>query len=116
GITYFSSAHAPRSICLQRCEQNGRYWFASVHSTFAEHVGQLTIVAIAALRNPLLRRALDRKFDQKLHSVSSNGTSVSIGLGFMSPSCSVKRTHSRYLLAEISGIAPRDSSSVSRSI
>src|SRR5476649_245128 len=45
-------------------------------------------------------------FHQKLQSVSSNGTSSSSGFGFRSPPWVVKRTHSMYLLAEISGIAP----------
>jgi hypothetical protein len=102
GIVYFSSAQAPRSICLQRSEQNGRYLFSSFHSTLAEQVGQSTTVAMINL--------------QKLQRVSSNGTSSSSGLGFRSPPWLVNRTHNMYLLAEISGIAPSDSSSVSRSI
>src|SRR5471032_844316 len=44
GMVYFSSAQAPRSICLQRSEQNGRYLFSSFHSTFLEQVGQVTTV------------------------------------------------------------------------
>src|SRR5476649_64072 len=44
GMAYFSSAQAPRSICLQRSEQNGRYLFSSFHSTFLEQVGQVTTV------------------------------------------------------------------------
>jgi hypothetical protein len=44
GIVYFSSAQAPRSICLQRSEQKGRNVFASVHSTFLPQVGQETTV------------------------------------------------------------------------
>src|SRR5690348_8234138 len=96
-MVYFSSAQAPRSICLQRSEQNGRYLFFSVHSTFWPQVGQET-TGIA-------------EKPQKLQSVSSNGTSSSSGFGLQSPPCVVKRTHSIYLLAEISGIAPVVSSS-----
>src|SRR5450830_48704 len=102
-MVYFSSAQAPRSICLQRSEQNGRNLFFSVHSTLAPQVGQSTMVAIL---NSL----------QKPHKASSKGTSPSNGLGFISPSCEVKRTHSMYLLAEISGIAPNSSSIIKRSI
>lgn len=40
---YDSDAHAPRSISLQRSEQNGRAVLRSVHSTFVPHVGQLTM-------------------------------------------------------------------------
>ncbi len=46
GIVYFSSAQAPRSICLQRSEQNGRYLFSGVHSTFLPQVGQDTTVMV----------------------------------------------------------------------
>src|SRR5665647_942482 len=103
-MTNFSSAQAPRSICLQRSEQNGRYLLASVHSTFLAQVGQFTTVMA------------NHSHLQKLHSVSSNGTSSSSGFGFRSPPWVVKRTHNMYLLAEISGIAPCVSSSVRRSI
>lgn len=44
GITNFSSAQAPRSIFLQRSEQNGRNLFASIHSTCLPQVGQATTV------------------------------------------------------------------------
>ena len=43
---YFSSAHAPKSICLHRSEQNGRYRFASFHSTSLPQTGHFTIVTI----------------------------------------------------------------------
>jgi hypothetical protein len=43
---YFSSAQAPRSICLQRSEQNGRKGFSEDQTTFAAQVGQDTTVAI----------------------------------------------------------------------
>lgn len=62
-------------------------------------------------------RAIDcRNHNQKLHKLNSKGTSPSKAFGFMSPSCDVKRTHSMYLLAEISGIAPSVSSIVRRNI
>jgi hypothetical protein len=41
---------------------------------------------------------------QRLQSVRWNGTSTSTALGRMSPSCTVKRTHSMYLLALASGM------------
>ncbi len=45
-MMYFSSAHAPRSICLQRSLQNGRYLLDSVHSTFLPQVGQSTMATM----------------------------------------------------------------------
>ena len=54
--------------------------------------------------------------NQKLQSVSSNGTSTSKALGFKSPPWLVKRIQSTYLLAEISGMAPSRSSRATRNI
>ena len=65
GMTYFSSAQAPRSICLQRREQKGRYLFCSDHSTLLPQVGQSTSTAMESM------------IRQKLQRVSSNGTSPS---------------------------------------
>ena len=50
------------------------------------------------------------------HNVSSKEMSLSMGLGFRSPSCELKRTHNMYLLAEASGIAFNSGSSAIRSI
>jgi hypothetical protein len=44
-MLYFSAAHAPKSISLQRSEQNGRKRDASVHSTSRPQVGHFTTVA-----------------------------------------------------------------------
>jgi membrane-anchored protein YejM (alkaline phosphatase superfamily) len=46
GMVYFSSAHAPRSISLQRSQQNGLHWDASFHSTGLLQVGQFTLAGI----------------------------------------------------------------------
>jgi len=40
-IRYCSLAHAPRSISLQRSEQNGRHVDAGVHGTAVPHCGHL---------------------------------------------------------------------------
>ena len=85
---YFSSAHAPKSICLQRSEQNGRYRLDSFHSTSLPHTGHLTIVTMSQ------------------HKVNSQGISSSNGLGFIVPSCFVNRIQSIYLFSEASGMAP----------
>jgi hypothetical protein len=52
GIVYFSSAQAPRSICLHRFEQKGRNGLASLHVTLVPQVGQSTMVAMV-LNNEL---------------------------------------------------------------
>lgn len=39
---YFSSAHPPKSVSLQRCEQKGRNVFSGFHITDVPHVGHLT--------------------------------------------------------------------------
>src|ERR1700712_5723631 len=45
-ILYFSVAQAPRSICLQRSEQNGRKRLSGTQRTSFSQVGHLTIVVI----------------------------------------------------------------------
>jgi hypothetical protein len=42
GTRYFSDAHAPRSITLQRSEQNGRHGLCGAHSTLRPQLGQAT--------------------------------------------------------------------------
>lgn len=46
GIRYDSDAHAPRSMSLQRFEQNGRKADSGVHSTGLPHCGQRTVRGI----------------------------------------------------------------------
>jgi hypothetical protein len=43
GTEYSPATHAPRSIILQRSEQNGRWGFPS-HSTSFLQIGQATII------------------------------------------------------------------------
>ncbi|OAE12866.1 hypothetical protein AZH11_09920 [Pseudomonas simiae] len=43
GILCSSDAQAPRSISLQRSEQNGRLGLVAVHSTGAPQVGHSTV-------------------------------------------------------------------------
>ena len=87
--TYRSEAHAPRSISLQRSEQNGLKALSLVHGVCASHVGHFTIVI----------------GDQKAQSASSNGISRSTDRGLRSRSWVMNRIHSMYLFALISGIA-----------
>lgn len=47
---YDSDAHAPKSMSLQRSEQNGREIFFSIHSTVVPQVGQLTVRLITRSR------------------------------------------------------------------
>jgi hypothetical protein len=95
GIEYRSVAHAPRSISLQRCEQNGRHRFSGEYSVLRPQVGHSTETLIGGTRGA-----------HRLHSASSNSTFPSKGLGRRSPPCEVNRIQSMYLFAEISGIAP----------
>src|SRR5690606_29542810 len=48
GTACSSAAHAPRSINLQRSEQNGRCGLCGPHSTGAPQVGHLTTVVLMA--------------------------------------------------------------------
>jgi hypothetical protein len=43
GMRNDSLAHAPKSIILQRSEQNGRHFDAGVHSTSLRQVGHATV-------------------------------------------------------------------------
>jgi hypothetical protein len=50
GTRYFSVAHSPKSMSLQRSEQNGRYAFSGRQATGWPQVGQATVVVVSVMK------------------------------------------------------------------
>ncbi len=89
--------HWPRSISLQRSEQNGRQRLAGENSALRLQTGQSTIAVIAVRRGRACPATGCR-------ARARTRRCLSYGFGRMSPPCDVKRIQSMYLFAEISGI------------